>query len=50
VTNLDKIINVSQFTDGISVSQEGRESPDYYLISTPARFVLYLNWCLDRGR
>lgn len=48
LTPLEKIVHVEQYTDGLAFFQEGRESPDYYLVSSPAYFLLYLNWCLDQ--
>lgn len=48
LTSLEKIVHVEQYTDGLALFQEGRENPDYYLVSAPAYFLLYLNWCLDQ--
>jgi len=47
LTPLEKIVHIEQYTDGLAVFQEGKENPDYYLVSSPAYFLLYLNWCLD---
>jgi hypothetical protein len=48
LTSLEKIVHVEQYTDALAVFQEGRENPDYYLVTSPAYFLLYLNWCLGQ--
>jgi hypothetical protein len=45
---LGKMMHVEVFTDGISVFQEGRENPDFYLMSGPKRAVFMLNWFLGK--
>ncbi len=43
---LAKIMHVEVYTDGISMSKEGRENPDFFLTSQPKHVVFLLNWLL----
>lgn len=45
---LGKIMHVEVFTDGMSVFQEGRENPDFYLMSGPKHALFLLNWFLGK--
>jgi hypothetical protein len=46
---LAKIMHVEVYNDGLSVFQEGKENPDFYLVSEPKRVVFLLNWVLNSG-
>jgi hypothetical protein len=43
---LAKIIHVEVYNDGVSVFQEGRETPDFYLLTAPKHAVFLMNWLL----
>jgi hypothetical protein len=45
---LVKIMHVEVFTDGLSVFQDGRENPDFYLMPGSKRAVFLLNWFLGK--
>ena len=47
VTQLPKVVHVESYNDALAVFQEGRESPNFYKISAPQYFLLYMNWVLD---
>jgi hypothetical protein len=48
VTQLPKLVHIESYNDALAVFQEGRESPNFYKISTPQYFLLYVNWILDQ--
>jgi hypothetical protein len=43
---LAKILHVEVYSDAVSVFQQARENPDFYLLSQPKRAVFLLNWVL----
>ena len=45
---LDKLLHIEVYNDGISVSREGKENPDFYLMSNTKRVVFLLNWALSQ--
>jgi len=45
---LIKILHVEVYDDGISVSREGKENPDWYLMSEAKHVVFLLNWVLSK--
>ncbi len=47
-TALGKLMHVEVFTDAISVFQEGRENPDFYLMAGSRHAVFLLNWSLGK--
>jgi hypothetical protein len=48
VTPLVKVIHVEAYSDALAVFQEGRENPNFYKLTAPQYFLLYLNWALDQ--
>lgn len=50
VTPLAKVIHIEAYTDALAVFQEGRENPNFYKLTAPQYFLLYLNWALDHQR
>jgi hypothetical protein len=44
---LGKVLHVEIFNDAISIAHEGRENPDFFLLSNPKHVVFLLNWCLS---
>jgi len=49
VTQLSKLVHVELYNDALSVFQEGRENPNFYKITGPQYFLLYVNWILDHN-
>jgi hypothetical protein len=47
VTQLPKVVHVESYNDALAVFQEGRENPNFYKLSAPQYFLLYMNWVLD---
>jgi len=45
---LNKLLHVEVYNDGISIAREGRESPDFYLVSNPKHALFLLNWILAK--
>ena len=45
---LAKLLHVEIYDDGLSVSREGKENPDWYLMSEPKRVLFLLNWVLSK--
>jgi len=45
---LNKLLHVEVYNDGISIAREGRENPDFYLVSNPKHVLFLLNWILAR--
>ena len=45
---LSKVLHVEVFNDGLSITHEGRESPDFFLLASPNHVMFMLNWCLSR--
>jgi hypothetical protein len=45
---LTKLLHVECFSDGLAVFQEGRESPDLYIMGQPQYPLLFINWFLAR--
>jgi hypothetical protein len=43
---LNKVVHVEVYNDGLSIAREGRENPDFYLMSNPKQTVFLLNWFL----
>jgi hypothetical protein len=50
VTQLPKLVHIESYNDALAVFQEGRENPNFYKISAPQYFLLYVNWILDHPR
>ena len=44
----NKLLHVEVYNDGISIAREGRENPDFYLVSNPKHALFLLNWILAR--
>lgn len=45
---LGKIMHVEVYSDALAVFIEGRENPDFYLVSQPKYVVFLLNWFLAK--
>ena len=45
---LAKIMHVEVYSDGLSIAREGKENPDWYLMSNPKHAVFLLNWLLSK--
>lgn len=45
---LDKILHAEVYTDGVGMFKEGKESADLFLFSDARRFMMYLNYLLDK--
>ena len=45
---LAKLMHVEVYNDGLSIAREGKENPDWYLISNPKHAVFMLNWLLSK--
>lgn len=45
---LSKLLHVEVFNDGLSIAREGKENPDFFLLSSPKHVVFLMNWCLSR--
>lgn len=43
---LDKVLHVEVYNDAIAVFKEGRENPDFFLMSEPKHALFLLNWLL----
>ncbi|MGH7761444.1 MAG: hypothetical protein ACREOY_08520 [Candidatus Dormibacteraceae bacterium] len=43
---LSKVLNVEVYDDGVSIAREGKENPNFFLISNPKHAVFLLNWFL----
>ncbi|HKW59871.1 MAG TPA: hypothetical protein VJR46_08990 [Candidatus Dormibacteraeota bacterium] len=46
--SLAKILHLEVYNDALAVFQQGRENPDFYLMSQPRRAVFLINWVLSR--
>lgn len=45
---LNKVIHVEVYNDGLSIAHEGKENPDFYLMSDPKHAVFLMNWLLAK--
>jgi hypothetical protein len=45
--NLEKILHVEVYNDAVAVFREGKEAPDFYLVSQPQLALFYLNYVLN---
>jgi hypothetical protein len=45
---LRKVMHVEVFNDGLSIAREGKENPDFFLMSNPKHTVFLLNWFLAK--
>lgn len=43
---LDKVMHFEIYNDALSVAREGKENPDFYLMSNPKYAAFLLNWVL----
>src|SRR5579859_491086 len=43
---LPKVMHVEVYNDGLSIAREGKENPDFYLMSNPKHAVFLVNWFL----
>jgi len=43
-----KVMHVEVYNDGLSIAREGKENPDFYLMSNPKHAVFLLNWVLGK--
>jgi hypothetical protein len=46
---LAKLLHIQSYSDGLAIFQEGRENPDYFLISQPKYVLFYINWFLGQN-
>ena len=45
---LSKVMHAEVFTNCLSIAREGKENPDFYLLSNPQHAVFLLNWALSK--
>ena len=45
---LGKVLHVEVYNDGLSIAREGKENPDFYLMSSPKYVVFLVNWFLAK--
>lgn len=43
---LDKLVHFEIYNDALSVAREGKENPDFYLMSSPKYAAFLLNWVI----
>jgi hypothetical protein len=46
---LAKLLHIQCYSDGLAIFQEGRESPDFFLVSQPKYVLFYINWFLTQN-
>jgi hypothetical protein len=47
---LAKVLHVEVYTNGLGIFKEGKENADLFLFSDAKRFLMYLNYLLDRNQ
>jgi hypothetical protein len=45
---LAKVMHVEVYNDGLSIAREGKENPDFYLMSNPKHAIFLVNWFLAK--
>jgi hypothetical protein len=45
---LAKVMHIEVYNDALSIAREGKENPDFYLMSSPKHAVFLLNWFLSK--
>lgn len=45
-TILSKILHAQCYSDGLAIFQEGRENPNYFLLTQPQYVLFFINWFL----
>lgn len=45
---LTKLVNLHEYSNGLGMGREGKESPEIFLFEQPHRAVVYLDWLLAR--